>query len=238
MVLLDPKVLAEATSAFLAQAQKQADHNPGAISRLEQEAKALREAVTALQGRLDQQEGSAAAVRHEKDLEGLRERVAALEDQASQNVEAAWELHERVSSLETAREGARACLFLGFVDRLSICGQRLLNTDTRCCPQGGPPPELTVQGVRGLLPRCKEEVPRSEAQRPPGLHLVLHRRDQRQGVGSVHPGIPGKGAAWQGLAEQVPEKRPCRCLRHRAEVGGGQGGHVTHADPFFLGVGR
>ncbi|ROW01549.1 hypothetical protein VSDG_01974 [Cytospora chrysosperma] len=106
MVLLDPKVLAEATSAFLAQAQKQADHDPGAISRLEQEAKALREAVTALQGRLDQQEGSAAAVRHEKDLEGLRERVAALEDQASQNVEAAWELHERVSSLEAAREDA------------------------------------------------------------------------------------------------------------------------------------
>lgn len=108
MVLLDPKVLAEATSAFLAQAQKQADYDPDAIRRLEQETKALRETITVLQGRLNQ-EGSAAVGRHEKDLEGLQERVAALEGQASQNIEAAWELHERVSSLETANEGTRTC---------------------------------------------------------------------------------------------------------------------------------
>ncbi|ROW11195.1 hypothetical protein VMCG_01136 [Cytospora schulzeri] len=105
MVLLDPKVLAEATSAFLSKAQKQAEHDPGAISRLVQENETLRGTIATLEGRLDQE--SATSRRREKDLEDLHERVVALEDQASEHVEAAWELHERVSSLETINEGTR-----------------------------------------------------------------------------------------------------------------------------------
>lgn len=124
MAQLNPQYLTEALSNFLqaaqtkaqAQAQTQAEaeaeaahnqnHDPQAISRLEQENEALRDALAALQDRIDN--GIAALG---KEADEMQERLGTAEDSIVELTEHACQLGESVGGLEAAVRGGGELMY-------------------------------------------------------------------------------------------------------------------------------
>lgn len=206
MVRIDPKVLADAVSQFLVKAQKQADHDPDAISRLEQENETLREALATLQDRIEH--GLATLGR---DGENLQERVAAAEEDIVEIGEQFWKLHDNINSLEASKEG-NGSLAMDVLDEL-YHGQRILTP----IPDAGPK-ETRRRDAAPQNPRRKAFHAHYWAMRQK-YHVQKPGRDHRAFIWSFVEGISDKECA-RYIQEYLIDELPGKAWRSKSPRNG------------------